>query len=258
MTKLIKTDYHPEVNIMEGKKVGCLLIHGWTSSPVQLGNLAIFLQRKGIWVRTPLLPGHGKTPEELNGVDFNHWVEAAEEEIKEFINYVDYLFIGGWSMGGNVALHLASKYPVKGVLSMATPIFLKGERMIKALLPIVSRFKPMIKKRYFYLSRRMVKERNSYDHIPLTSLKQLMDLIDETKKILTQINSPILMMQANDDKWVKTRSLDFLSNGINSEVRKKVVLIKKASHDLVLDKEQSEVYQEIFNFIISHVAKKTR
>ena len=254
--KKLKTDYHPEVHIVNGKRVGLLLLHGWTSTPMHLDNLSSFLQRKGVWVRVPLLPGHGKSEEVLNEVFFEEWLKSAEQEIVEFTNYVDYLFIGGWSMGGNIACNLASKHKVDGVLSLATPIFIKNEKLIKLLLPVVGRFKTKVRKRT--VGNKIIPESNpnSYRHLPLKSMKELFRLIEDTKRAIPNITSPVLLMQSNNDDWVHVKSLNYLAQHLNADINKKVMFVKEASHDLILSQENSDVYQQIFNFIVSCISKE--
>jgi triacylglycerol esterase/lipase EstA (alpha/beta hydrolase family) len=43
------------------KRVGIVLSHGYMAAPLEVQGLAKYLQRKGFWVYTPRLKGHGRS-----------------------------------------------------------------------------------------------------------------------------------------------------------------------------------------------------
>src|SRR4030042_3441997 len=83
-----------------GKEIGVLLLHGWTSPPVELLGLGKYLNSFGYTVSAPLLRGHGMKPEDLLGVTWQDWLEDAKKSLAELKKYSDKVFVGGVLVGG--------------------------------------------------------------------------------------------------------------------------------------------------------------
>ena len=61
---------------LSGSRTGCLLLHGFTSTPAELRPLGEALHRAGYTVHAPLLPGHGTSPEDLLHITYCDWIEG--------------------------------------------------------------------------------------------------------------------------------------------------------------------------------------
>src|SRR4030042_3022482 len=85
-------------------EIGCLLIHGWTSPPDELLPLAEHLNSFGYTVYAPLLLGHGTKPEDLEHVTWKDWLYKSRETLEEIKKHSRKVFVGGISMGGNLAM----------------------------------------------------------------------------------------------------------------------------------------------------------
>src|SRR5262245_1852690 len=110
--------------LLDGGRLGILLIHGLGGTPVELKFVAQALNRAGHTVYCPLLVGHGGSDELLNATTWRDWfksVEAAHDALKE---RSDVIIAGGLSAGVLLALHLAAKRPqeVDGTL-LFSPTF---------------------------------------------------------------------------------------------------------------------------------------
>ena len=55
------------------KRIGVLLVHGFTGSPASMRPWGEYLHQRGYTVTVPLLPGHGTTPHDLNRVKWQEW-----------------------------------------------------------------------------------------------------------------------------------------------------------------------------------------
>ena len=102
--------------------VGCLLIHGFTGYPEEMRGLGQYLAQKGITALGVKLPGHGTKPEDLAGVTWLDWINEVHQTYTQLTQICDKVFVAGFSMGGTLALHLASHAPVAGVISMSAPV----------------------------------------------------------------------------------------------------------------------------------------
>ncbi len=103
--------------------LGCLLIHGYGGSPFEMEGLAAALEGAGHAVRSVCLPGHGEGFENFRDYRFSHWLGHAEKEFAVLSHAHARVLVVGFSMGGAIALNLACRYPVAGVVTLSTPVF---------------------------------------------------------------------------------------------------------------------------------------
>ena len=66
-----------------GSQIGCLLIHGFTSTPAELRLIGEGLARVGYTTNGILLAGHGTQPEDLLPVTYEDWIESAQQGINQ-------------------------------------------------------------------------------------------------------------------------------------------------------------------------------
>lgn len=85
-----------------------LFLHGLGGTGATMWPLVGHLANVHHTAFAPTLPGHGSSPDDLVGVEFDDWVEAAREW--------DTDVVVGQSMGAAVALALAAEGRVRGVV----------------------------------------------------------------------------------------------------------------------------------------------
>lgn len=102
--------------------LGCLLIHGYGGSPFEMEGLAAALEEAGFAAHLVCLPGHGEAFADFAAFRFSDWLAHAEAELKAMLARHARVAIVGFSMGGTLALNLAARYPVAGVVSISTPV----------------------------------------------------------------------------------------------------------------------------------------
>ena len=76
-------------------KIGILLIHGFTSSPLDFKPMAEYLAKKNITVLAPLLKGHGTSPENLATTTDEDWFKSVEDAYHRLRKEVKYVFVAG-------------------------------------------------------------------------------------------------------------------------------------------------------------------
>lgn len=249
-------------------KVGCLLIHGWTGTPFEMEPLVSPLESEGVVVRNIMLPGHGTTFEDFQTTGWSDWEWAAHKEYESLAAHVDAVFVIGLSMGGTLALHLASKYPVAGVVSLAAPLYLysifpwqmRDWRI--PLTPIVKYIKPL-----YPLKRRDDEQLRiapwvGYDEF--VSMQQLHELMKGIKKVrgeINVINAPILAIQAPTDKSVPLENIFLIAKSVASkEVTVELLRIeeKVTGHHVITThiETSSKVIELVRNFVKTHISTK--
>jgi carboxylesterase len=110
--------------LLDGGRVGILLIHGLGGTPVELKFVAQVLNRAGHTVCCPLLVGHGGSDALLNTTTWMDWYKSVEEAHDALRERSDVIIVGGISAGVLLALHLAAIRPqeVHGTL-LFSPTF---------------------------------------------------------------------------------------------------------------------------------------
>ena len=106
------------------KKLGVLLLHGFTSSLDTVNGLVPYLKKSKIDFEMPVLRGHGTRYQNMSGVTAKDWFVDAEKALLTLSKRVDKVVIVGLSMGGLVALNLSMKHPTKiaGVVPVAAAL----------------------------------------------------------------------------------------------------------------------------------------
>src|SRR5690349_20635716 len=102
----LTVDARPELT--GGRRIGVLLSHGFTGSPVSMRPWGRALAEKGYGVRVPLLPGHATSWQDLNTKTWDDWYGALTTEFDALAADHDAVVVGGLSMGGALVLRLAA------------------------------------------------------------------------------------------------------------------------------------------------------
>lgn len=267
---IIRRKIKGPVNIMKGaepyfkkssgKKVA-LLLHGFTTSPREFRRLANYLSKHNVSSYVPLLPGHGTSPERLTFVKYVQWIEFVEEQIKMLSKNYEKIYLIGNSLGGNLALISVNKSKkIKGVVTLATPIFFKQEKISRYfLLPILKRIRVFQKKPYNKKEKEYIQKKSKvYLSVPFKVLSHALKIIDFSKKNLPKIKKPILTIYGGHKsgtevpgsaKWlVDEQSSQYIYDNVKSK-KKKIIEFVSETHVFILDKKANKVYKEVSDFI---------
>src|SRR5690606_17757308 len=103
-----------------------LLLHGFTGSSADVRMLGRFLEKHGYTSLAPHYKGHGVPPEELIVSNPEEWwqdVKNGYTQLKE-AGYEE-IAVAGLSLDGVFSLNLATSHPVKGVVTMCSPMTMR-------------------------------------------------------------------------------------------------------------------------------------
>ena len=98
--------------LLPGGREGALLIHGFGGSPRELCELGQRLCSEGFTVSIPRLPGHGTRGDDFLQTGWRDWLRAAVDAWADMKARCDTVHVVGHSMGGILAVLLASRFPV--------------------------------------------------------------------------------------------------------------------------------------------------
>ncbi len=245
-----------------------LLIHGFTGSPAEMAVLAAAVAARGYSVEAPLLAGHGADQETLAATSWRAWVASAEAALRGLRERCDNVVLVGFSMGGAIALHLAAREPVAGIVTIATPVTL--DNPLLPLLPLARLVMP-----YWYPLRRIdltrpgvmerlrtyapelcidptdraqvAKLKRSF-RISLRAVYQLTRLLRATRAVLPRVTAPALLLQGTDDEQIPARSIDLLDRELGSR-QIEVVRFERQGHMLPTGPVRDEVAARVVAFV---------
>lgn len=122
----------------DGGATGVLLVHGLCGTPAQVRPWGEHLAARGYTVEAPRLPGHGTSVAECNRTRWADWYAAVERSLLLLHQRCDRVFVGGLSMGGALALHLAQRHPddVAGLM-LVNPALTSADPRARLLLPLL-------------------------------------------------------------------------------------------------------------------------
>lgn len=241
--------------LMKGgsRRLGVVLVHGFLSVPAQMRELALYLQKKGLWVYLVRLKGHGTSPEDLARRSGPDWVESVDLGVALMSSICDRVVLGGFSFGGGLALDCASRVgKVAGAFAVCPP---------QRLMDISSRFAPAVtvwnrvmdvfsyqwaKKEYV----ETVPERPelNYTRIPIAGLHAMERFMRELEPRLGGIRAPVLVLQSEGDPVVDPQGSQRLFEMLGSP-RKKYLMFPLQRHGILAGPGSEEVHAALGAFI---------
>ena len=243
--------------VLTGGKIGVLVIHGFTGSPVSISPWAQYLNHIGYTVHAPCLPGHGSNWQEMNETTWVDWYKCVEESYLSLREKCDRVFVAGFSMGGALALRLCQirGSEIEGLLLVNPSIH--DRRFILKLTPILKYLIPSIKGKRVTDVAKPNPPKHSYGRTPLKALDSLRKLWRMVEQDLYLIDLPVMIGSSINDHVVDPANTTTIIENISStDVRE--IIFEKSFHNVALDydldylNEQSKLFiEEVLSGAIS-------
>jgi carboxylesterase len=184
----------------------------------------------GFTTLAPTLPGHGTDPDELIGVTWNEWVDAAREW--------DADVVVGQSMGACLAMQLAVEHRCRGIVCInpvaADPDAVEGLQWRK------SRGHEWID-----IEQSGVDE-IAYERLPIDALLAMAEGVATVD--LAAIDVPVLLITSADDDVVDPASSDAIAAALRrSNVQR--LRLPHSGHVATLDRERHVVQKAVVDFV---------
>ena len=222
--------------------IGCLLLHGFTGSPLEVEPLVEILPKQGWKIAVPTLPGHGQSKEDMGHVTWKDWIGKAEEELKTLLSECSTVYIIGFSMGGMIAAYLSTKYPVdKLVLLNACVFYINPGQMFQNMAAMI---KSNFTANSAILNRYMKKSLST----PIRSDLHFRRLVKVLKPELSKVTVPTLIIQGECDDLVEPRSAHYIFQKIQS-LEKEIHFLPQSKHVICHDCEKELVFDLVDRFL---------
>lgn len=224
----------------ESNGMGVLLIHGLLASPAELRAYGEYLVQQGYIVLGVRLRGHGSSPYALNEQTYDDWYGSVQRGFTMLKAYTQRIFVTGFSSGGALALKLAAENnpEIIGTIAIAIPVrFVNPAFMLVSLLhgtnTLVDWMSTYEGVKPFIENDQEHRDIN-YRHIPIKSLYELKQLINELDDSMPLCTHPILILHGDHDPVVSVKSAYHIMDVINC-TDKHLQLIPSTIHGILME-----------------------
>jgi len=239
----------PKPFTFEGGERAVLLLHGFTGNSADVRMIGRFLEKNGYTCHAPIYRGHGGAAEDLLNYTPEDWwqdVLAAYETVKNMGH--EEIAVCGLSLGGVFSLKLAYSKPVKGIIPMCAPMYLRSEvHLYQGVLEYARGYKQLERKS----EEQIEAELSELDGERLRNLISKNNaLLKEVRENIDLIYAPTFVVQARNDEMINPESANIIFNGIES-VQKQIKWYEESGHAITFGKERDLLNEDILEFLNS-------
>ncbi|MCA9733840.1 MAG: alpha/beta fold hydrolase [Deferribacteres bacterium] len=230
------------------KNIGILLLHGFTGSPNSMAWLAKEFEKHSYITSSPRLCGHGTKPTDMLNCTYANWLTDVEMAYTNLQKKCDSIILVGLSMGGALALCLAAKHKVDGVVTMAVPYCIRFRtRLFATLLYRLVKFQYKVNGPDIN-DKDALKWMNSYNYYPTRASLEVFKVLKKMRVNIKYISSPVMVLHGSKDHVVEPGNADLIYNALQTPTKTKK-LYDRSFHILSLDYDKELVLRDILQFI---------
>lgn len=230
-----------------------MLIHGFTGTPKEMRWMGEYLNRQGFTCLGIRLAGHATHPEDMIRSRYTDWIASVEDGYHLLCSITDNIYLAGLSMGGVLALLMAARLDLRGVIAMSTPHRLPNDYPVW-VLQLVSKVMKYSPKRKGdpgsgWFDKTAYQEQVSYPYNPVRSVAELKKLILQMRIALPKVTVPSLLMHSQNDTYVLPENMERIYAGLINAQDKKKLYITGSGHVVTRDAAREQVFQSTVEFI---------
>lgn len=225
------------------RRKAILVIHGFAGGTYDEEPLANYLElERSFDVYSFTLPGHDVRDKKK--ATNEEWINESERQLKYLIdNGYKKIYVIGHSMGGVIATYLAKKYKeVKRLVLVAPAFTCIASKEKGGLMAAVFKLPELIKAYSFNEIATRVNK------MPLSSEKEFINLIEEHKDDIKEIDIPVMLIHGTKDQLVPKESSEEIFENYKSN-KKKLLIINDYFHDVFKGEKVDLICKEIKNFL---------
>ena len=233
---MISTDNKLSFYLPGDNGKGVMLIHGLTGIPAEMKLVARDLNRAGFSVYAPLLAGHGLDMQTLIRTRWQDWLESVEHAAADFATRFDEVYTAGICVGGKLGMMAAHRMPdtIKAA-AIYSPCFRYDGwnvpwyyKLAPIGLPIMVKFPWWRYNTYPETESLGIKDvrmrqfmqgaeaEGVIDEFPALSLVQMYRLGEEMKKQLSAMQTPTLILHAEEDDLSSPNNARLIARNIGA------------------------------------------
>jgi carboxylesterase len=228
-----------------GGPAGALCIHGFTGNPTSMRPVAKAFAAAGFTVELPRLPGHGTTVDEMITTSWADWGSAAEAAYHDLAARCDRVVVSGLSMGGSLALWLATRHPEIAGVVCVNPAVVAQPEVVDMVRGMIAEGQDRMPGIGSDIADPDAVE-SAYQDTPLGPLLSLMEGVTALQPELGRITSPLLLMTSPNDHVVTPTDSDVLAAAVSGPVER--VTLERSYHVATLDYDAALVTEHAVAF----------
>lgn len=243
-----------EFEIHTSGSSAALCLHGLTSTPNEVRKIGEALLERGIAAVAPLLAGHGSSPSELVHVRYRDWLAQAEAHFVRLQERYASVFVVGSSLGGLLALDLATTQPVAALAIIGTPLRVESRRA--PWVPLLKYFVRYYEKKdgADIRDEQAARKHIHYPVIPVRSIHELQRLQSRVRRRLHRVHAPILVAHGALDRVASPQNADEILRQVSSQEREHL-LLASSGHVATVDVDSGVLAQAIADFFVGQSAR---
>lgn len=211
-------------------RVRVLLLHGASGNPDDVRPLAADLSAHGAEVLTPLWPAHGRGDEALGGIRFQDLQGRALEAFDALSGDGSLpVFVAGLSLGGVMAVRVATRRPVRGLILLA-PAFV-----------------PFVGRRILSVIPKFLTDPRAAG-IQVRWQQEVRRGIEATRSEIPKLHVPLLCVHSREDASVSWKGSKLVVDQAES-TRKRLVLVEGQGHVITRGPDPGRVFTPVRDFI---------
>ena len=199
-------------------KTGVLLLHGFSGGPYEVEPFAQFLRTQTDWlIEVPTLSGHGD-PDDLYiaGYTAFDWLRDAEYSFIRLQRKVDRVIVVGFSMGGVLAIHLASKFQVDQVVLLSAAMkYIALPQLAKDMWAIAKE----VRNKSVANDELYKRYESKLKKVPIQSTLEFIKVVNKVRVEMHKMRSPVYIVQGAKDGIVPASTAQFLFDRLQSSVK---------------------------------------
>jgi carboxylesterase len=246
-------------------EVGCVLVHGFTSTPFEMRGLGAYLAEQGISAYAPLLAGHGTSPEELQHTTWVDWYASVNDALDLMMARCRRVYLVGLSLGGALTLFTAAQrrhdptlHPdpsavatkgqaLAGIVAMSSPIYLPPGlgSALRGLIPGV----PYVEKFFRDIEDPEARAAHvGYTRSSVAAMASLIEFLEPVRKALPRVKVPTLVIYARHDHVVPCVSSHYIYSRVGT-ADKRMLALHRGFHIVTVDTDREKVFEGVHSFI---------
>lgn len=242
-----------------------LLLHGLSSSPLEMRFLARTLHREGFTVSAPMIEGYSLDPARPA---MERWIDAAVAEFDRLARQYRFVSVCGLSMGATLALALVQRRPAAQALALlSTTLDYDGWAIPWYRFVLGWLYYSPWRRRWRYreaapfglknaaLRAKVARSMESTDFseigpatLSLPAIHEASRLAAHVRKRLPAIRSDCLLIHAIDDETASAKNARLVQARIGSMFQR-AIFLDDSYHMITVDNERETVARETVVFL---------
>jgi len=226
---------------------GVLVIHGFTGNPFSMRPLAQAIAAAGYTVELPLLPGHGRTLEDMMPTGWADWSGEVERVYRDLAGRCERVAVAGLSMGGSLGVWLAAHHTdIAALVTVNAAVEPGGGALVEMARTLLEEGTEVLPGIGSDIARPGAVE-HSYDGVPVAALMSMAEAVDSLETLIPEVRCPALVFTSTQDHVVPPSAGEYLATHLGGPVER--VTLERSYHVATLDYDGPEIERRTVEFL---------